>query len=190
MIYLSWAVLYEGTTDQAYFDVLIPRLMEELTRLHGTRTVIVPSGPTIVLHRRDIEQVAREACEAREAFHLMFVHADTGGRELEADVDARSLRYCEAMHAICMWPPQRCIAVMPRHETEAWMLGDSAAIADALGYRGNPSDLGLPSDAEEAERLPDPKQVLRCSAGQSAWAAATGRYIPDRGSLGAASVVR
>jgi hypothetical protein len=31
MNYVTWAVMYEGSTDRAYFDVLIPRAIEWLT---------------------------------------------------------------------------------------------------------------------------------------------------------------
>lgn len=40
------------------------------------------------------------------------------------------------------------------------MLADGAAVTSALGYRGEPAEVGLPGDARSAERLNDPKQVL------------------------------
>lgn len=160
MTYLSWAALYEGAIDEAYFEVLIPRVMEDLTLLHGTRNSIVPPAPAITLHRGPVAEVAHEACEAREAFHLVFIHADTGGRALEADLEERSTRYCEAMHAVCNWPLVRCITISPRHETEACMLADPQAVTEALGYLGSPESIGLPPDANRAERLGDPKAVL------------------------------
>ncbi len=160
MTYLSWAALYEGAIDEAYFEVLIPRVMEAITLAHGIRNSIVPPTPAIILQRGTVAKVAQEACEARDAFHLVFIHADTGGRALEADLEARSVRYCEAMHAVCNWPPIRCITISPRHETEAWMLADPQAVTEALGYLGSPVSIGLPLDANRAERLGDPKAVL------------------------------
>jgi hypothetical protein len=48
----------------------------------------------------------------------------------------------------------------PGHETEAWILADPQAVIAALGYVGLPESIGLPANANEAERLSDPKIVL------------------------------
>ena len=65
MTYVSWGALYEGPTDQVYFEVLIPRLMEDIVLSSGIRTSTIPSAPAVVLTRGTIEQVVAEACEAR-----------------------------------------------------------------------------------------------------------------------------
>jgi hypothetical protein len=166
MTYVSWAALYEGPTDQAYFELLIPRVMEDIIMLHGTRQSDIPPAPAIRLQRAEVDKVARQACEARDAFHLVFIHADMGGRALEADIENRSARYCEAMHALCSWPPLRCIAISPRHETEAWILADPQAVTGALGYLGSPDSIGLPGNASAAEQLGDPKAVLEAAVRQ------------------------
>jgi len=160
MTYVSWAALYEGGTDEAYFELLIPRLMEDIIRLHGVRYSTIPPAPAVKLQRGTIENVAKEACAAQDAFHLVFIHADTGGRSLAVDLDNRSILYCEAMHALCEFPRARCIAITPRHETEAWMLADPDAVIAAFGYTGTPGSIGLPATAGEAERLEDPKAIL------------------------------
>ena len=162
MIYLSWAVLYEGTTDAAYFDVLIPRVMQNLVETEGQRHSNIPAAPAVHLGSagRAIDVVAKEACASQDAFHIVFIHADTGGRGLQAGIANRSVAYCEAMHACCDWPCRRCVVIAPRHETEAWVLADPAAVTGALGYSGRFQQIGLPSGASEAERLPDPKATL------------------------------
>jgi Domain of unknown function (DUF4276) len=160
MTYLSWAVLYEGDTDAAYLDLLIPRLMEEIVMVRGTRHSTIPVRPVLRLRRAAVDEVAKEACRARGACYLVFVHADTGGRNLEAGLEFRAEAYCEAMPALCDWPPVRCITISPRYETEAWILADSQAVTSALGYNGSPASIGLPSSAADAERLQDPKTVL------------------------------
>ena len=124
MTYVSWTALYEGPSDAAYFGVLLPRIMDELILTRGVRNSIVPASPAILLTRGDVATVASEACNARDAFHLVFVHADVGGRAVEQRVGQRSRAYCEAMHEQCAWDPVRCIAIEPRHETEAWVLCD------------------------------------------------------------------
>lgn len=160
MTYVSWAAMYEGPSDAAYFGVLLPRVMDELIMARGIRNSTIPSSPAILLKRGDVMQVAAEACAAQHAFHLVFIHADTGGRALADGIQQRSTAYCEAMHAVCGLSAARCITVAPRHETEAWLLCDPSAITSALGFRGNAADVGLPNGASEAERLADPKSVL------------------------------
>lgn len=44
--------------------------------------------------------------------------------------------------------------------TESWALADPQAVLDTLGYRGSPSELDLPADAEQAEDHPNPKTCL------------------------------
>jgi hypothetical protein len=43
------------------------------------------------------------------------------------------------------------------------LLADPAAVTDALGYRGSAQSVGLPTTAQAAERLTDPKHVLECA---------------------------
>jgi len=160
MTYLSWAALYEGSTDQAYLELLIPRVMEDIILMHGIGHSTIPPAPAVRLRRGQVDEVAREACAARDAFYLVFIHADTGGRALAADIEDRSIRYCEAMHALCSWPRVRCVPISPRHETEAWILADPQAVTGALGYLGSFASIGLPGNASEAEGIGDPKAVL------------------------------
>ena len=159
MIYVAWAVLYEGETDATYFNVLIPRLMEDLA-IAGTKLPTIPVLPAIRLRRAGPEDVAKEACSASEAFFVVFIHADTGGRAISSSLPQRSVAYCEAMRRQCGWRSERCVLISPRHETEAWALADPRAVTDTLGYRGTPASIGLPLTAAEAEQLVDPKATL------------------------------
>jgi hypothetical protein len=161
MTYVSWAVLFEGASDAAYFGILLPRVMDDLVLSRGTRNSIIPTAPAIVLRRGSVENVAAEACAAEGAFHLVFIHADTGGRAQAEAIGRRSISYCQAMHDLCGLPSMRCITIEPRHETEAWLLCDPGAVMGALGYRGRASDAGLPENAREAEALVDPKATLK-----------------------------
>ena len=56
---------------------------------------------------RTVEAVAAEACGYLEAFHVVFVHADTGGRGQLATVGHRSRAYCEKMRDLCELRPER-----------------------------------------------------------------------------------
>jgi len=166
MIYLSWAALFEGETDRQYFETLIPRVVEELILIHGTIKSEVPAAPAIPISRGDAKKVARQACAAKEAFQIFFVHADTGGRALEAEMAGRSCEICDEMQRQCAWPLARCVVIAPRKETEAWILADGVAVTSALGYTGLPATAGLPADAIEAEALVDPKAVLSAAVKQ------------------------
>jgi hypothetical protein len=175
MTYVSWGVLYEGNTDAAYFDILIPRIMEEIILARGTRHSTIPATSAIRLRRGSVEEVAHEACAAKEAFHLVFIHADTGGRHLESDLGERLDAHCQAMQSLCDWPPARCVTIAPRHETEAWVLTDPQAIASALGYRGPPVAIGLPQSPAQAERLGRPEGHSGAGGSRSPWAPAPSR---------------
>lgn len=167
MIYLSWAAMYEGSTDRAYFNVLIPLLMEDLVRRRGICEANVPQAGAVEFGRsgRLVNEVAADICNDRDAFHLMFIHADTGGRALQAGMAHRSEDYRTAAFELCGFHLERCIFIAPRHETEAWMLADRDAVGAALGYRGDLAELGLPESAQEAERLVDPKATLKLAIG-------------------------
>jgi hypothetical protein len=140
--------------------------LEDIVTRRGISEVTIPPSAAVRLKRRSAAGVAKEACTARDAFHLVFIHADTGGRSLQANLEERSTRYCEAMYALCNLPLNRCITISPRHETEAWILADPEAVTAALGYNGPPASIGLPANATEAERLTDPKATLAAAVNQ------------------------
>ncbi len=160
MTYLSWAVLYEGESDAAYFDLLLPRMMDDIVLKRGIRHSTIPTAPVVRFQRQTVEKVAQQACDAKDAFHLVFIHADMGGRALSSGLTGRSGAYCEAMRKLCGWPLARCITIEPRHETEVWVLADPGAVTLALGYSGSPASVGLPTNAAQAEQLSDPKATL------------------------------
>lgn len=166
MTYVCWAAVFEGNTDKSYFVNLIPRVMEDITLNFGTRNSTIPPQPAVNLRRTTNDDIAAAICAASEAFHIVFVHADRGGRNLANTLDARGCAICEAAHQRCDFPLARCIVIGPNHETEAWVLADAAAITEALGYSGNPDTIGLPRDALAAERLPDPKRTLEAAVQQ------------------------
>jgi len=152
----------EGAGDRQYFEVLLPRILDEISRQVGIRAVDIPDTPAVRLGRRGsgTDAIVKEVCDNKAAFHVLFIHGDTGGRALERRAEESGAAYCTAIHARCDWPTRRCVVLTPRHETEAWVLGDPAAVAAALGFTGPHSNLGLPTDAATAEQLTDPKAVL------------------------------
>ena len=161
-MYLAYALFCEESSDYSYFEILLPRVIESTVLRVGRVTVDVPERPAVRLGRRGrtVDEVAAEACDRREAFHVVFVHADTGGRAQLARIGHRSRAYCEKMHELCEWRLERCVLLRPASMTESWALADPQAVLDTLGYRGTPSELGLPADAEQAEDHPNPKACL------------------------------
>lgn len=168
MKYVSWAAFYEGSSDALYLSVLLPRVMRNLVANEGVSPVEIPDLPAVTLGSkgRSVDAVAEEVCASREAFDIVFVHADTGGRHLENSMEPRANAYCTRFSELCDWPIQRCVMIMPRHEIEAWLLADGHAVTAALGFRGDHAEIGLPDNAQAAERLSDPKQVLNAAITQ------------------------
>jgi hypothetical protein len=166
MIYIAWAAFYEGGGDRTYYDVLLPRIMEEITLAEAIQQVTIATTPVVQLGRngREVNKVAGEICSNKDQIHLFFVHADTGGRAVANRLHERSSAYCEAVQKLCAWNPARCIIVTPRHETEAWVLADPGAVVAALDYAGTPNQIGLPANGAAAEALSDPKAVLAAAA--------------------------
>jgi len=160
--YISWATAYEGATDRAYYEVLLPRVLTDISLREGARPVQIPEAAAVQLSLsgRAVEDVASEICKHAKAFHIAFIHADVGGRGVRQTLAQRSQSYCERANELCEWPPERCVTITPNRETEAWVLADVEAVLDALGYAGNAIELGLPETAAAAEALPDPKSVL------------------------------
>ena len=161
-MYLAYALFCEGASDYSYFEVLLPRVIESIVLKAGRVTVDVPERPAVRLGRRGrtVDEVAAEACRGREAFHIVFVHADTGGRGQRAGVVYRSTAYCEKMHELCELRSERCVLLRPASMTESWALADPQAVLDTLGHRGVAADLDLPAGADQAEVHPSPKTCL------------------------------
>jgi hypothetical protein len=162
MIYLAWAGVYEGPSDRSYYDVLLPRIMEEITLAEAVQEVIIAPTPVVQLGKngRAVDRVAREICDNKAQIHLCFIHADTGGRSQAQRLTERSSAYCQAAQKACAWDPVRCVILAPRRETEAWVLADPEAVVAALGYSGTPESINLPANGAAAEALSDPKAAL------------------------------
>jgi len=166
MTYVAWTAVYEGATDAAYFDVLIPRVMEDIIFTHGIGNSDIAESPAVRPQRDTIDAIAKYTCDNKMVVDLVFFHADTGGHGMVDNQVAHATTFCQAIHTLCEWPQKRCIPVMPRHETEAWVLADPMAVTSALGYRGSPESIGLPTNAAAAEQVRDPKAILKAAVAQ------------------------
>lgn len=161
-MYLGWALFVEGGSDREYLEALIPRVLEYIVSTEGLFEVEIPLSCSVPLgsNGRDVESVAAEACDARDAFEIVFIHADTGGRNLEDGIQNRGAAYIQRMNDHCNLRIDRSVLITPRHEVEAWILADRKALLKTLGYRDDANNLGLPTTATAAERIVDPKASL------------------------------
>lgn len=162
-MFVTWASVYEGSTDASYFDVLLPRVLNDILLQNGARPVDVADFPAVRLgaRGREIAKIASEICENQEAFALLFIHADTGGREQEKTALERAQAYVNAANELCGFLVQENTQpILPKKEMEAWALTDGDAICDALGFTGDRSILNLPAQPAQAENVPDPKAAM------------------------------
>jgi len=160
-MYLSWSAFYEGATDAQYFNIIIPRLLDDIIRTSGRRPCDVGEFPAVEFGvvDRSFDKVAEEICARKNEFHIIFVHADLGGRGLAADVALRREQLILQAQSICGFDPQIAVMLSPKKELEAWALADLAAIKAALGVNTIPDDL-MPATPSAAEKLPNPKANL------------------------------
>ncbi len=160
-MYLSWSAYYEGASDAQYFNVIIPRLLDEIVRDCGKRPCDVGEYPALEfgIGNRSFDEVAVQICERKNEFHIIFVHADLGGRAQAVNVAQRREQLIQKAHEICGFDPQVAVMLSPKKELEAWALADAAAVKIALGVTEISPGL-MPTTPTAAERLPDPKASL------------------------------
>ena len=160
-MFLAWGLCVEGASDQSYLSALIQSALENNLIEQGRLPVEVAPDPAVVMFLRgNHRDVANCICKAKEAFDILFIRGDSGGRAQARSLQRRTCAYCHAAFEQCQFPPVRCVAVAPTRELEAWVLADSEALAGALGYTGDITLLTDPS-CERPEDIPDPKATLR-----------------------------
>jgi hypothetical protein len=163
MTYLSWAMFVEGKTDSDYLSVLLPRLIEHIVlSINGPRAVI-PEFPVEIfgITERQYDKAASAICAAREAFHLLFIHTDTGGRGLQGTIEDRTISFRDILSAKCNIDITRCIFVIPRKETEAWCLSDPNSLRLSLGLSNQYDLSGFSQALDDVERISDPKLLIQ-----------------------------
>lgn len=162
-MYISWARVYEGASDAAYFDTLIRRVLFDVISSNATRNIDIADESIFRFGQesREISVVAREICAASDSFDLVFIHADAGTSGQEAFAFARAEAYAAAACHLCGFSMDRYVCLVPRREMESWALADAQAVCRSIGFSGEPRVLGIPTHPADAERLGDPKAVLQ-----------------------------
>lgn len=133
-------LITEGDTDELFLGPVIARQLRALTD-SAPRPVDVQSVQYGVCRMiKDDDRVRQAIQELAADCHLIFLHNDHRER-------AKADRHAD----------QAVIPLIPVKETEAWLLADAQVWARVPG-----ADLSrLPGRPREAEKIPDPKAVLR-----------------------------
>lgn len=160
-MYLSWAAYYEGRTDSAYFNVLIPRLLEDILVDEGVRPYDVGTAPSVEfgMNNRAFDAAASEICRRLAEFHILFVHADYGGRALQQTIAQRREALIQAAAFECHFDESTAVLLSPKQELESWAIADGLAVQAAFGVTALPDGL-IPASPQQAELLADPKSLL------------------------------
>jgi Domain of unknown function (DUF4276) len=180
-MYISWALFVEGQSDADYFSVLLPRVIEDIVLATDGPAALIPELPAGVFGIRDrnFGSACHAICDAKESFHLLFVHSDTGGRALEEQIDMRTKALCQLLADRCDIPDESCVCVTPRHETEAWGLADQDAIRSAFGLNANFAFDELTDNPADVEGISDPKLTTKTIAKRLAFGRRNlNRYFP------------
>lgn len=163
MYYLGLALYAEGPTDYNFLCPLLARLCEDVCTRDAEHAVEVSEvlrldHPPAANEASRVERIVLAAREARNAWRILFIHADGVG-------DPESKRREQAEPAINRLYQEHAearlgVAVIPVRETEAWAIVDGDALRSVFGTTLTDQELGLPSSARVAEGTPDPKALL------------------------------
>ncbi len=163
MYYLGLALYAEGPTDYHFLCPLLARLCEDVCTRDAAHAVEVSEvlrldHPPAADEASRVERIVLAAREARNAWRILFIHADGAG-------DPERKRKEQAQPAIDRLHQEHAdarlgVAVIPVRETEAWAIIDGDALRSVLGTTLSDEALGLPSSAGVAEGAPDPKALL------------------------------
>ncbi|MFC7247322.1 hypothetical protein ACFQO7_33030 [Catellatospora aurea] len=162
--------LGEGTSDEG-----IAVHVERIAEGYGLDVALtVPDLALLPLKDRTVRGKLEAVMTLGASFDLVVVHRDSD------NVDRRQ-REQEIREAVELAVP-KCphVAVVPVKMTEAWLVLDESSIRSVAGNPGGRMPLGLPSP-REAERVADPKQVLKEALVTASGLAGRKRTIFQRG---------
>ena len=111
------------------------------------------------ISRRETDQASSDICERMNEFHILFIHADAGGRNQRRKIANRREAIVSSAIAKCQFDPKLVVFISPVKELEAWALADIDAVFAAFGVTEAPNN-ALPTSPREAERVADPKAII------------------------------
>jgi hypothetical protein len=158
MRYLQCGFVGEGRTDYAFFKPLVGRVVEDLV-LRGTDEEVQIAD---ILEVRPGDrmsnapnEVVHELTTRSEYLDVVFYHADAAG-DVEGAYSSR-VKIVQAGVPSSM----HVVGVIPKRETEAWVLADPACVAAALGLQETALQVGTSHRPDRVEAVPDPKREFR-----------------------------
>lgn len=164
MQYLGLALYAEGRTDYYFLCPLLRRLCEDICANNAHEPIdvsdVLELSDTEDAHgKHRHERIACAALSAKEAWRILFIHADSDGNALSARTNrvepALALLMQEKdIHGIG-------VAVIPIREMESWAIADGDAIRSAFGTPLDNRALGLPIASRSVEQIVNPKSVLQ-----------------------------
>lgn len=164
MTHLAMALFAEGSTDHQFIRIVAQRAAEHILN-HNSPMVVDVLDPHFV-ERSPGKQAKKilDAAHSAYGFHLLLVHADADARTRDtawADrIEPGRQRVLEASRD-CEQVCDKLVPVIPVQMTEAWMLADPFALAETMGCKTSPTDLGLPRRPSQVESFADPKAKLK-----------------------------
>jgi hypothetical protein len=151
---VQFLLIGEGSTEGG--------LLEHLTNLCIAAGASEASGSVPAFARiraaigHDLALQLRAAHQLHPAANLYFVHRD-------ADQDDPAPRYAEIAQAVAASAINPThVAIVPIHETEAWLLADEAAIRRVAGRPNGRESLNLPP-LNRIEQTSRPKERLEAA---------------------------
>jgi hypothetical protein len=146
----------EGNSDRWFFPPLFKRAVEALCQGRNGPVVEVEVSPLWADHQRP-DDILR-ALAAADRFDVLLYHHD--GAPV-ASAEAKVAEVTEAVRAVRKEP---VVPVVPLRETEAWLIADPDALADALGLAPAVVAGLLPTRPRDSEAVFDPKALLNEAA--------------------------
>jgi hypothetical protein len=144
----------EGDTDRRFLGPLIQRTFEDLL---FTASGQIDCLPPVWLGEAKSKDIAKAALEAgKDKLMLYCAHVDEDGKGHQRTVE---LQLKPALDLLEVgggnYPP--VIPIMPKEETESWLLADTDTLRGTLNTQLTASQLGLQGNPES---YTDPKQKL------------------------------
>jgi hypothetical protein len=137
-------LIAEGDSDCDFLEPVIDRQLRELLE-QGTKTVEVrPVSRSACVKKHGKRRFHDAALRLADPCELVFVHADHHEAH-EADAMAREI------NGRC-----RAVVLIPKRETEAWILADPSAFRRIRGAAVS----HLPPVAKDVEKVQEPKTLL------------------------------
>lgn len=161
MIYLQTGFAGEGSTDHDFLAPLLSRLTDDIIRLDSDLEFELPDPVSVLPAGRPSNKpgdVIAEVADRQSHLDLLFYHTDAAG-----DIEGAYANRVEPVRLGLARAGVRTvvIGVVPRRETEAWALADSAGLCRALGV--DAEKVPIPSEfrPSHVEAITDPKKALK-----------------------------